>query len=139
MTPEDIVAKYKKNVIQHLPNDDAEFIEAYVNMEVEKRTSRLKRQFTRLDALGGMLFIAGIAIALISFCIFIYNFCIFVYNEDSYVQGYNTAVEEQSHIIQKYKDDYRAELDARISALEAQNQSLLKAKKEFCTEKEQSK
>jgi hypothetical protein len=132
MTPEKLVEKYKKNVLDALDSEDAEIIEAYVSLETDRRERQRDRSWLVFDW-GGVIIFAAVIIALLI------GFFTAIYNSDSYDQGYKKAVANSESIIQEQNDLYKATLQSSIDAmaqsierLETQNATALTDKNSYC-------
>lgn len=134
MTPEQLVERYKKDVIKNLPSEDADFIKAYINLEVNRKTKNIAFRKTTLDNLGIISFI-GVVIALLV------GFFIFIHNEESFQRGYEKATAEYETIIQQKNDEYKGELNQKLALLESslaemkvEQARMIQAKSDYCSQ-----
>lgn len=132
MTPDKLIDKYKENVVSNLDKEDAEILNAYINLETTRRADRRHRTSVFFDWAGLVLLVAFL-IALVG------GGLASLIQQDNYTEGYNTAISEQEHVLQQLNDEYKEThqgvmdgLRETVDKIEMQNAQILLQKKTYC-------
>jgi hypothetical protein len=122
MTPEQLVKKYKQKIGPFLDKDDKDVLEAYINMEVSRRTSKVQWWANFWDW-SGIMAIASVIILLAGgFGGWIYNI-----NHEAY---YATEYQAKAATLKREYTEKEKELSTLLSSCEKENDSL----KDICVD-----
>lgn len=97
MTPEEFVSKHKKRVLNLLAEDDLEIVEAYLNMEVERRYERKERRWTIKN--HGILILGTAALICVIVAV-----GVLLHNSSAYHQGLAEATEKCETSVSEYEE-----------------------------------